>query len=347
MLQVGYDSKRPAGRASEWGGFPLSDTHPVRQFADERAVLSLYRWGDERVYVVDPKMDAASANLLWIHGLSDHLGRQLETARHLAGAGVRTILFDLAGHGSRSLPEAQSWGRMVDFFAHPDEPEGMLRKIRAESEAIAWNRLTIAVNQRDELVETRFGDHLEQLNRILSGFFAKPWKSLPTFVFGHSFGGILALEMLRRQGPKTGVNWAGLVLMSPAFEPAGRRGQGLESALASGGWQFLQKGRASRLFRPVSRVLSAVDYDFDVTWGNQFVSDQPAENLLVDEDPLNRASFPTPYLGPIIEGVLETEQKDWSFLPDTLLLLPGRDGIVRTEASLRTRCLRCRLARPL
>jgi acylglycerol lipase len=112
---------------------------------------------------------AAVATVVIVHGIGEHSGRYVHVGKYFAEAGLRTISFDLRGHG-------RSPGRPVFV--------------------------------------KRYAELASDVESVLRHFGAGP-----TFLFGHSFGGQLALWTAQHFRLKL----AGLILSSPwlalAFAP--------------------------------------------------------------------------------------------------------------------------------
>lgn len=313
------------------------DRDPSRILAGETLPVSFFEWRSERIYAVEPPGRAAAANILFSHGLTDHAARHLPTARWLASAGYRVVLFDLKGHGGQGQPVDDSW-RIKEAYAsrEPARPVATeLRGLRSEpafSEAFKTRRFSV-------LKRTRMRDHLAQLEGIAGQLVAsrRCEGGLPLVLMGHSVGGLLCAESAWRWRRRPLPDLRGVVLLNPALRPRARPGSALERAFVDAFWELR---RSPVWFFPawmpragLKRLLE-LDLPLDTTWGNPWLSDQADEVALYDRDPLTPLAVPSGYANSIETQMVATDRRTSPFPVDVLIALPGRDGITSVDGGL-------------
>lgn len=167
-----------------------SDTAALRNFFVTRHGLALYvrKWL--------PKHDVAPRGVVFIvHGLGEHAGRYDHIARVLVKAGFAVFAVDHQGHGmsdgdrmfaKKLVHLAEDY---VEFVDHVLENQS-----EVESNAAV-------------------------LDEHIDGHTDVDWKTLPRFLFGHSMGGTVALQIVELQQARHGdlSAWNGVVLSSPAI----------------------------------------------------------------------------------------------------------------------------------
>lgn len=296
--------------------------------------VSLYDSAPERMYVVEPRDGIPIGNVFWVHGLTDHPARQFDGAAGLAKLGYRTILFDLQGHGGREMRIEQSWWIKLAYLDGRDNPAAvreLLRRKESEEERLLSD---IRKAQYETLRRTSIDDHLRQFNRVLTLLLDSDWGALPLYLFGHSMGGLICVEGIRRFELRARAHLRGLMLMAPAFQPIGRPDSRTENALIEGFWRLSNRPSPLSLIRPAAKQLLSLNFSIDVSWGAQYVSDEIEENRLVDQDPLCHRSLPSGYVSSIESQLVRTNQAKLGYLPNTMILLPQDDAIVNTAGSL-------------
>lgn len=298
---------------------PPADPEPARVIFHEES--------GERISVVEPAHRAPVAQVVCVHGLSDHLGRQLRTSRWLAGLGYRSVSFELAGHGGRASAWANSkW--VYDAYLASDDPvvvRSLLEKGRRRFASVAP---TISQRQYEALSQAHCSDHLAQIDRVLE-FTRSLDPTLPVVLLGHSMGALLSIETAWRWSGRADA-LRGLVLLSPALRPQGRPGNVLEGLLVDAFWGL----RRAPFSLTRSAVKAALDLNLPVetSWGNPWISDLRAEEALFSADPLIPRELPTRYASSIEGQMVETSRRGFRLPLEGLLLLPDEDGITSVSA---------------
>jgi alpha-beta hydrolase superfamily lysophospholipase len=283
----------------------------------------------ERIAVVEPEGGAPRAQVLCVHGLTDHLGRQLNVGRWLASQGYRAVSFELVGHGGRESDWADSrW--VYDAYLASDDPARIRSTLEADHRRFGSSLRAISRRRYQALGWARASDHLAQVERMLE-FSRGLDPRLPIFLLGHSMGALLCLETLWRRGDRAG-ELRGVVLLSPALRPQGRPGNLLEGLLIDFVWGLR---RAPFSFTRTA-VKTALDFNLPVgtAWGNAWISDLRDEVALFSSDPLIPELLPTRYASSV-EGLMVGASQRGSRLPvEGLLMLPEQDGITSVSAGL-------------
>lgn len=296
--------------------------------------VSFYDSAGERIYCVAPRDGAPIGNIFWVHGLTDHAARQFESALALAEQGYRIILFDLQGHGGREMELSQTWWVKQAYLEGRGEPSMVSHRLRQEERGGSRPSPNLGKLQYDTLRRTTFDDHLRQFDRILTLLLESWWGGLPLFLFGHSMGGLICVEGLRRFGLSNRANLGGLILMAPAFQPIGRPNRRAENALLDKFWEISNRPAPFSFVRPLAKQVLDLNFPIDVSWGSRFVSDELEENQLVDNDPLCHRTVPSAYLSSIETQQVQTHRGALDHLPNTIVLLPQDDAIVKTSGTL-------------
>ncbi|DAZ93843.1 TPA: hypothetical protein N0F65_002174 [Lagenidium giganteum] len=149
-----------------------------------------------------PRHDQHPRGVVFIlHGLGEHGGRYEYMGCTLAKAGYAVFMVDHQGHG---LSDGQR------MYAHniAHLAEDFLEFVQHVL------RLPGATNNATKSAHP--------VNDDLDAHASVDWKALPRFLFGHSMGGIVTLNLIELSKVQ-GVEWNGVVLSSPAvycFPPA-------------------------------------------------------------------------------------------------------------------------------
>ena len=304
------------------------------------AQLSFYEAGSERITLVTPRFKNPVGTVLLIHGLTDHSARQLDDAIWLARMGYRTVLFDLQGHGGRELRVDKSWWLKQAYVECRDQPDAVAERIRQRELEQPAFRAEVGRAQLNTLSRTSIDDHLAQLDRVLTQVLSSSWGELPLYLFGHSMGGLLCVEGIRRFGKRISrrAHLGAVVLMAPAFQPIGRPNRRTENALIDGFWKLSNRPSPSTsplsAIRPAAKRILGFNFPLDVSWGTKYVSDEVEENRLIEADPFCHQTLPSAYISSIESQLVRSNQASLDCLPPTLLLLPQDDAIVNTKGSL-------------
>ncbi|MFT7619930.1 MAG: alpha-beta hydrolase superfamily lysophospholipase [Planctomycetota bacterium] len=310
----------------------LFGSEPTRTLAFDDVSLSQFQLGPERVFSIEPRGGSARGIIFWVHGLTDHAARQFESATWLAKRRFRVILFELQGHGGREFGIEESWGQATSYFRLQGNTNAVAEEIRSRASIRRGFRERVSEVQFTALKRTTFDDHLIQIERVLSRLVASGRSDLPFFFCGHSMGALLCLESIRQSRSSAQTNLGGLILMAPGFLPLARPGRPAEKALIKV-FQSMSNGSPLSLIGASARRVLNLDFPFDISWGVPFVSDQSAENKLVDLDPLNLRKLPSSYVSSVLSRVIEINRTIPDFLPNTLMLLPEKDSIVDIAGS--------------
>uniref|UniRef100_A0A7S0WRQ0 Serine aminopeptidase S33 domain-containing protein n=1 Tax=Chlamydomonas leiostraca TaxID=1034604 RepID=A0A7S0WRQ0_9CHLO len=123
-----------------------------------------------------PAGRAPIATLVWHHGYGEHIGRYKQVFERIANSGIAICTYDAHGHGK----------------SEPREP--------TSERAVVWN----------------FNDLIDDVYDVVGQYrqLQPATASLPTFIGGHSMGGLVAAHAVLRQPGQ----WAGLVLHSAALD---------------------------------------------------------------------------------------------------------------------------------
>ncbi len=290
---------------------------------------SLHEESGERISVVEPTGRAPLAQVVCVHGLSDHLGRQLRVSRWLAGQGYRAVSFELVGHGGRASAWADSrW--VYDAYLASDDPVETRARLEEGQRRFASTARRVSQQQYEALRRAQVTDHLEQVDRIIE-FTRRLEPKLPVVLLGHSMGALLCVETAWRWSPRPGA-LQGVVLLSPALRPQGRPGNTLEGLLVNAVWGL----RRAPFSLTRTAVKTALDLNLPVetSWGNPWISDLREEVALFSADPLIPERLPTRYASSIEGQMVKTERRGFVFPLEALLLLPEEDGITSVSAGL-------------
>ena len=291
--------------------------------------VALHEEFGERISVAEPTGRAPLAHVVCVHGLSDHLGRQLRVSRWLAGQGYRAVSFELSGHGGHSSAwEDSRW--VYDAYLASDDPAETRARLVSDMRRFAFSGQCVSRRQYEALGRTHIADHLGQIDRIIA-FARRLDPALPVVLLGHSMGALLCIETAWRWSHRPGA-LRGVVLLSPALRPQGRPGNTLEGLLVNAVWGL----RRAPFSLARTAVKTALDLNLpaDTTWGNPWISDLPEEVALFSGDPLIPGRLPTRYASSIEGQMVATENRGFRFPLDGLLLLPDEDGITSVSAGV-------------
>lgn len=282
----------------------------------------------ERIGVVEPADGVASAQVVCVHGLSDHLGRQLHLLRWLARQGYRAVGFELLGHGGRESAWSESaW--VYEAYEASEDPAVTRSLLEDGLQRAARPARGVSLRQYEALRRAQASDHLAQIDRVLE-FTSSLDPALPIVLVGHSMGALLCIETAWRWRLAGVVR--GAVLLSPALRPQGRPGNVLEGLLIDAVWGLR---RASfSLARSSFKTALDLNLPVDTAWGNRWISDLPEEVALFTADPLVPEQLPTRYLSSIEAQMAATEKRGSRFPVPALMLLPDSDGITSVGAGL-------------
>lgn len=287
--------------------------------------LSIDGAGSDRLFRFEPPR-TATANLVLIHGLGDHAGRNLRLAARLASAGYRTFLFDLAGHGAsphrwddvrwvyQTYATLDSGPALVDLF----------QRCRREDPQATRE---LAAAQYDQLTRTGARDHLAQLLRVVAAVRRRGDRT-PLFLLGHSMGALLAAEASWRLHAE-GAAPEGVVFVAPAFRPRGNPDSPAMQLAVDGAWATRD---TSVLRFALKRVLD-LNLPVDMTWGGKWLSDVRDQVAVFENDPLVPRQLPTRYASSI-ESLMVRVDRRRAFPVPGLVIVPGRDGIVNRDAAV-------------
>jgi alpha-beta hydrolase superfamily lysophospholipase len=291
--------------------------------------VSLHEELGERISIVEPAGRAPLAQVVCVHGLSDHLGRQLRVSRWLAGQGYRSVSFELIGHGGRASAWADSrW--IYDAYLASDDPVETRALLESGMRRFASTAQSVSRRQYEVLRRAHVTDHLGQIDRIIE-FTRRLDPTLPVVLLGHSMGALLCVETAWRWSHRLGA-LRGVVLLSPALRPQGRPGNTLEGLLVNAVWG-LRRAPFS-LARTAVKTALDLNLPVDTAWGNPWISDLSEEVALFSADPLIPERLPTRYASSIEGQMVATERRGFRFPLEGLLLLPDEDGITSVSAGL-------------
>ncbi len=310
-----------------------TDTETLAVAEDGKGIRStFFSLAGECVIVVRSPQRPPIANVLMIHGLGDHPGRHLRTARRLASRGYRTVLLELAGHGGHASDWAQAWP-LYENYARAEASADVLRWLARED---AWDtraRQAFAARQYARLERTDITEHLSQIHTVLRRLHevAEDDRRVPLFLAGHSMGGLLAHETAWRMDVRDRDALAGVVLIAPAFAPQGNPDSPLMQLAVNGIWA-LRRAPVSPVRSAFKRLLD-LNVGVDTSWGDKWLSDLPEELELFGSDPLIPHRLPTRYASSI-ESLMARSSARGAVVPyDGFVVLPGRDGITSREAA--------------
>ena len=317
----------------------LFDHEPSRVLGDgSPRHISFYDITPERVFVAEPHDRAVIANVVFVHGLTDHAARQFHTALWLAGLGYRTILFDLLGHGGREAAIDDAWW-VKEAYLLAQSPRGIANLLQQRQLEDPSVHESVYEQQYSTLQQARHGDHLRQVDRIVSTLLASQWNvgEPPLFFIGHSLGGLICVEAACQWQEMRLRNLQGVILISPALRPQGPPGSLLQNAFIDTVWalRYLPWPFVPfSLVRPTIKSLLDLNFSLDTTWGNPYISNEPDEIHLYVEDPLVLRALPSGYVSSIEDRMVHIDMIAPRFSVDTLLLVPAEDGITSVEGSL-------------
>jgi alpha-beta hydrolase superfamily lysophospholipase len=292
--------------------------------------ISLREQAGERLCLVEPADRRPKAQVVFVHGLSDHLGRQLRFLKWLAGEGYRGVSFELRAHGGQPSPWDDSrW--VYDAYAAAERPREILARLAGAAAAERARAPQLATRQLEALQRTQVEDHLAQLSRTLE-LTRQLDPSLPIALVGHSMGALLGLEAVWRWSRRPELNLRGVALLSPALKPQARPGNPLEDVLVEAVWA--QRRAPFGLARALAKAALGLNVGVDTTWGNRWISDLADEVALFDVDPLIPRRLPTRYASSIESLMVTTERRGVRLPLPALVMLPSKDGITSVRAGL-------------
>jgi alpha-beta hydrolase superfamily lysophospholipase len=312
---------------------PVGSLQSLWRVEQDGRRLSCLHCGDESLLVVEAVNRPTAGTLLLVHGLGEHPARHLRFARDMADRGVRCVTFALAGHGDGFTKDGPGRRLTEAYFLIPDPAE--LRRwieLRQGDAALLQRRMA---EKSAVLAETRARDHVRQVLRIakLVASHDMLGSGLPLFLAGHSLGGLVCAaaccSLLNGSLPRLN----GLILLSPALAPHGRRDSTLEPWVMRKLWEF-RKDNGSVVRGVVKRMLDLGNVSIDTRWTSRFVSDVAEENVLYLEDPLVRKRLPLKYLSSIEDLMVEVDAYQGPWPLETLVLTAERDGIVGEQGAL-------------
>jgi alpha-beta hydrolase superfamily lysophospholipase len=310
-----------------------------RQLGTQQRPIALYKMDGERYYIVEPRGEV-KANIILVHGLTEHAGRHFQTARWLAELGYRSFLLDLVGHGGHGRPLADSlWVyEALATASNSTDAEARLKEHHKEKNKTEQNKkgkkaTAFTPYQFETLSRTAFETHFRQLDRLLAALQASRLDAgLPLFLLGHSMGGLLCSELAWRWHRRGVENLAGVILSSPAYRPQGRPDQWLENLLIGRVWEERQKHFAP--LRTLVKGALSFNIPYDTTWSAPWISDLEVERELYRNDPLVPHQGPSSYASSIEDQMVRTVGRTEPFPVDGLLLLPGEDGVTSVQGGL-------------
>ncbi len=313
---------------------PLTERNPLawdhRILREASPEISVFETAGERLFVVHPAAKVR-AEILFVHGLSDHPGRHFHTATKLARRGFRVTLFELAGHGGRGQPLERTWP-IYRAYAKHEEPS-RIQTILSGKEIPLGKRAFNSI-QFQMLRRFRMSHHIHQTERILNTRWVGQAPQHPLFIVGFSMGALIAAETILRNKRRnlTNLDFRGASFLSPAFRPQGQPGNPLQNLLVDSLWVM----RKTPLPFPRLVVKTAMELNFplDASWGIPYMSDLPAEVELYGSDPLIPTIFPSAYLSSIETQMANTFDKAQRFPADALFLVPEEDGITSVGGRL-------------
>jgi alpha-beta hydrolase superfamily lysophospholipase len=285
----------------------------------------------ERIGIVEPSDRAPSAQIVLVHGLSDHLGRQLRFARWLAGEGYRAVGFDLLGHGGQASAWADSFW-VYEAYAATQSAHDTIRRLERERPRARDGARGLAARQYETLRRASAEDHVAQLARAVE-VTRQLDPSLPIVLIGHSMGALLIIEALCRWSQRPEANVRGVVLLSPALKPQARPGNPLERLLVEAVWGLRRAPFSAT--RAAFKAALDLNLPVDTTWGNPWISDLAEEIALFGSDPLIPRRLPTRYASTIESLMATRERRGFDAPVPGLVLLPEKDGITSVSAGLR------------
>ena len=308
------------------------DRAPDRILRKNSPQLAFYSFDKERIYVTEPTQGNPRANIILVHGLTEHAARHFNTARWLAALGFRTIQLDWTGHGGREAPLDASWW-IYQAFAQGITADVVGSMLQSHKNLFPEAVDEFATQQFHVLSQTTMADHLAQFDLLLNQLLCSQWHSpeLPLFLFGHSMGGLLTTETAIRWHNKL-PNLKGVILSSPAFKPQGRPNAWLENQLIETLWA--QRRTPSALLRRIAKGALRYNLTFPTSWSAPYISDEIIEQKLYLSDPLIPTTGPSKYASSIEDQMILTEPQAPKFPTDALMLVPGQDGVTSVSGAI-------------
>ena len=288
------------------------------------------------VYVVEPIDRPSRGTVLLLHGLGEHAFRFFRTGTELAGHGWQTILLNLTGHGFDYLQEPSlRW--LVEGYARETDAAVLLKSMhaKAQDDAALWGekrRANLALLRR-----TSVSDHVRQVTDLVERLLVPvPGSSVPRpfFLAGSSLGGLVAAEAARRLVDSGRAQPNGVVLISAALKPAFPPSSGWLTRRAMG----LSWRARTRTFSPSGWLMDrafSLNFDIDVSWGNDWVSDLAPERDLQGVDPAILRTMPSGYLSRIEKQMAEVLAGAADYPCPILVFTPKDDHIVCSEGARR------------
>lgn len=140
-----------------------------------------------------PRYDTPPRGLVFlVHGIGEHGGRYDHVARILARAGFAVFCIDHQGHG---LSDGERMFALKLVHLAEDYLEFVDHVVRGPS--------------KDSI-------NASILDPTLDAHADVDWSALPKFVFGHSMGGVVTLQIAELSYAR-GVQWNGVIISSPAI----------------------------------------------------------------------------------------------------------------------------------
>lgn len=285
-----------------------------------------------RHWRVTPTTEHPRAEAVLVHGITEHPGRMMATARWLAERDIASRVVELPGHGSGGSGDPAR--RVVEAY---------LESLSAEE---TLDRLD-ALDDSDSAIATAHGlAQCQRLRRVTVDALATAvervgaWAKIdgndaqrPLFIWGHSLGGLASFHAAARLDRDLAAAPSALLLLSAALAAKAPPADGAIGQLLVDFGGLLQRIPGLGDVLRGCAWLSGVSVDG--TWSVPAVSDLEAEQRLIAADPLVGPRIPLVLLARIQQGMAHAHAVARHLRTATMVVAAGGDAIVDASGSRR------------
>lgn len=295
----------------------------------EDSEMRVIRSGPPPSYEFEASAVRPWADAVVVHGICEHAFRWFPFCRRLVRAGVRARIAHLLGHGpSESRPfEWDSLGVEVLQYG----PAELVERWRSASAPALGRAAALRRQQSIALRSLKLADALDRVHALASDA-GGAGPARPSFVFGHSLGGLVAAEVAGRLADSGHPQLAGVVLMNPALRPTAHGA--LARWVVRQSWRARSGSRGAWVGR-IAQRLARLGFPVSTAWATPYVSDLPIEQALQAADPLILRSVPSSFLIQVEEWMARTAPRARHYETPVFLQVSGADRIVDPDGAQR------------
>ncbi len=303
-------------------------------FTNQDCVTELHVGATNTAFFVAPSTGSAKADIVLVHGLTEHPGRYFSTARILAREGFRTILPILSGHGGAG-PDFALCRPVYEAYARSTGSRETMRELKLSRKVVelASNR-GFHRRQYRLLRRTTAAAQVHQVQTVLAVLGGirqtHTGADTPLFLVGHSLGALLCSSAVI--GSTQGIALSGIALLSPALRPHAQPDSPVQKWVLAKAWE--QRKRGTGVLRKLVKAVSRLPLSLDVEWSSRWTSDIPDEVELYRVDPLVHKRIPLCYLNSVetLMATVDAQLQDWAV--PTLILSADQDMIAGGQGAV-------------